>query len=51
VAIGDQPHSECASLAVFLDRLFEGKELAKSFEKARVKIISQKRGKKIARSC
>jgi tRNA (cytidine56-2'-O)-methyltransferase len=51
VAIGDQPHSECASLAVFLDRFFEGKELTKSFEKARVKIISQKRGKKIIRSC
>jgi tRNA (cytidine56-2'-O)-methyltransferase len=49
VAIGNQPHSECASLAIFLDRLFEGKELAKKFENARVKIIPQKRGKKIAK--
>ena len=49
VAIGNQPHSECASLAVFLDRLFEGKELTKEFENAKVKIIPQKRGKKIAR--
>ena len=49
VAIGNQPHSECASLAVFLDRFFEGKELAKSFENAKVRIISQKRGKKIVR--
>jgi len=48
VAIGNQPHSECASLAVFLDRLFEGEELTKTFENAKIKIIPQKRGKKIA---
>lgn len=47
VAVGNQPHSECASLAVFLDRLFEGKELEKSFSNAKVRIIPQKRGKKI----
>jgi tRNA (cytidine56-2'-O)-methyltransferase len=49
VAVGNQPHSECASLAVFLDRFFEGKELAKTFESAKFMIISQKRGKKIIR--
>jgi tRNA (cytidine56-2'-O)-methyltransferase len=49
VAIGNQPHSECASLAIFLDRFFEGKELTKSFENAKMRIISQKRGKKLAR--
>lgn len=47
VAIGNQPHSECASLAVFLDRCFQGKELARNFENARVKIIPQRRGKKL----
>jgi len=47
VAIGNQPHSECASLAVFLDRFFEGKKLTKSFESAKMRIIPQKRGKKI----
>ena len=47
VAIGNQPHSECASLAVFLDRFFEGKELSISLENAKVKIIPQRRGKKI----
>jgi tRNA (cytidine56-2'-O)-methyltransferase len=47
VAIGNQPHSECASLAVFLDHLFEGEELKKNFENAKVRIIPQKRGKKI----
>lgn len=50
VAIGNQPHSECASLAVFLDRFFEGKELTKSFENARIRITPQKRSKKIIRS-
>ncbi len=46
VAVGNQPHSECAALAVFLDRFFEGKELAKKFENAKTSIISQERGKK-----
>jgi tRNA (cytidine56-2'-O)-methyltransferase len=48
VAIGNQPHSECASLAIFLDRYFEGKELAIDFESAKVKIIPQQRGKRLA---
>ena len=47
VAIGNQPHSECASLAVFLDRFFEGKELSVSLENAKVKIVPQRRGKRI----
>lgn len=49
VAVGNQPHSECASLAVFLDRFFEGTELAKTFENARLMIVPQKRGKKLIR--
>ncbi|HEX69064.1 MAG TPA: tRNA (cytidine(56)-2'-O)-methyltransferase, partial [Candidatus Bathyarchaeota archaeon] len=49
VAIGNQPHSECSSLAVFLDRLFEGKELEKEFENAKLKIIPQARGKKVVK--
>ncbi|MGA3191373.1 MAG: tRNA (cytidine(56)-2'-O)-methyltransferase [Candidatus Bathyarchaeia archaeon] len=47
VAVGNQPHSECASLAVFLDRFFKGKELTNRFENAHFKIIPQARGKKI----
>ena len=47
VAIGNQPHSECSSLAVFLDRLFQGKELFKEFENARLRIVPQKHGKKL----
>jgi tRNA (cytidine56-2'-O)-methyltransferase len=50
VAIGNQPHSECASLAVFLDRFFEGKTLKKGFQNAKLRIIPQKRGKKITKT-
>ena len=46
VAVGNQPHSEVAALAVFLDRLFEGKELKKEF-RGKKKIIPQKHGKKV----
>jgi tRNA (cytidine56-2'-O)-methyltransferase len=47
IAIGNQPHSECSSLAVFLDRLFKGEGLTKEFKRAKVKIIPQERGKKV----
>lgn len=47
IAVGNQPHSECSALAIFLDRFFEGKELIVEFEKGKVQIIPQQRGKKI----
>lgn len=47
VAVGNQPHSECASLGIFLDRFFEGQELTREFENAKMKILPLKRGKKI----
>jgi tRNA (cytidine56-2'-O)-methyltransferase len=31
VAVGNQPHSEVAALAVFLDRLLEGRGLRRKF--------------------
>lgn len=46
IAITNQPHSEIAALAIFLDRFFEGKELEKEF-KGKVKIIPQEKGKKV----
>ncbi len=49
VAIGNQPHSECASLAVFLDRFFQGKQFSKRFEDAKVRIVAQAHGKNVAR--
>lgn len=51
VAVGNQPHSECAALAVFLDRFFEGRELAKDFKKAKIKVVPQKRGKRTIVKC
>jgi len=47
VSVGNQPHSECSALAIFLDRLFEGNELAIDFEKAKIKIVPKERGKEI----
>lgn len=47
VAVGNQPHSECSSLAIFLDRYFLGKELAQPFVKAKIEIVPKERGKEI----
>ncbi len=48
VAVGNQPHSEVAALAIFLDRYFQGEELKKDFN-GKWKIIPQERGKKVIR--
>jgi len=45
IAIGNQPHSEISSLALFLDWYQEGKELKKEFS-GKIKIIPQIKGKK-----
>ncbi len=47
VAVGNQPHSECSALAIFLDRYFEGRELGKPFEKAKISIVPKERGKEV----
>ena len=44
VAVGNQPHSEVAALAVFLDRLFGGEGLRRHFG-GRVEIVPSPRGK------
>ena len=46
VAVGSQPHSEVAALAVFLDHLMEGGELTKDFDGG-LKIIPSPRGKQM----
>jgi tRNA (cytidine56-2'-O)-methyltransferase len=46
VAVGNQPHSEVAALAVFLDRLFLGQELSLDFCGG-LKIVPSSRGKKV----
>ena len=47
VAIGNQPHSEIAALAVFLDRLFMGGELYYTFENARIRVLPKAKGKEV----
>jgi tRNA (cytidine56-2'-O)-methyltransferase len=46
VAVGNQPHSEVAALAVFLDRLFMGRELSDTFEGG-LKIVPSPHGKHV----
>ena len=49
VAIGSQPHSEVAALAVFLDRLFQGKQFLKKPKDPKLLILPSERGKKVVR--
>jgi tRNA (cytidine56-2'-O)-methyltransferase len=46
VAVGSQPHSEVAALAVFLDHLMNGQELTKNFDGG-LKIIPSAKGKQV----
>lgn len=46
VAVGSQPHSEVAALAVFLHDLRGGEELGRTFEDASIEVVPQERGKK-----
>ena len=51
VAVGNQPHSECSSLAVFLDRFFDGQELSETaIHNAKKKIVPQARGKQVIKA-
>jgi tRNA (cytidine56-2'-O)-methyltransferase len=45
VAVTSQPHSEISSLALFLDHLSSGKDLALEFPGAQIRIIPSKAGK------
>ncbi len=47
VAVTSQPHSEVASLAVFLHEYQQGKGLDKKFKNAKMSLVPQKCGKKI----
>lgn len=47
ISITNQPHSEVAALAVFLDRILEGREFSLHFENARYRIVPHERGKKV----
>ncbi len=47
VAVGNQPHSEVAALAIFLDRIYKGMELYFTFENAKITIIPSSKGKEV----
>ncbi len=47
VGVTNQPHSEVAGLAVFLDRLFEGRELEREWEDADREVIPMETGKRV----
>ena len=47
VGVTNQPHSEVAGLAVFLDRLFEGRELERTWENADRRVVPQETGKRV----
>ncbi len=48
VSVGNQPHSEIAALAIFLDRYTEGKALYSDREGCEIKVIPTVRGKRVA---
>lgn len=46
ISVGNQPHSEVAALAIFLDRFTGGKALGKDF-RGRLRIVPNPRGKTV----
>ena len=49
VSITNQPHSEIAALAIFLDRYYKGGEMNLEFPGAKFRVIPTSKGKKILR--
>ena len=47
IAITHQPQSECGALAIFLDRIFEGKNLYTNHQGAKMRIIPSANGKNV----
>lgn len=50
IAVGNQPHSEIAALAIFLDRMFRGRQLKKELDDGQLKIIPAEKGKNVQES-
>lgn len=50
IAIGNQPHSEIAALAIFLDRMYGGKQLKKEHAGGKLKIVPAEKGKNVQES-
>lgn len=49
VSITNQPHSEIAAVAIFLDRMYEGREFYTEFPNAKFRVAPSPRGKKLIR--
>ncbi|MFW5900898.1 MAG: tRNA (cytidine(56)-2'-O)-methyltransferase [Halodesulfurarchaeum sp.] len=47
IGVTNQPHSEVAALAVFLDRLFEGAELEQHFTNPKRRVVPKACGKEV----
>ena len=47
IAIGNQPHSEVAAVAIFLDRLLKKRDRDEEFKNAKFKVMPSERGKRI----
>ncbi len=47
IAIGNQPHSEIAALAIFLDRMFSGKQFKKEVDGGKLRIVPSEKGKQV----
>jgi tRNA (cytidine56-2'-O)-methyltransferase len=47
VGVTNQPHSEVAGLAVFLDRLFDGRELDREWTDAEAVVVPRETGKRV----
>ncbi|HTY51828.1 MAG TPA: tRNA (cytidine(56)-2'-O)-methyltransferase [Methanomicrobiales archaeon] len=46
ISVTSQPHSEVSGVAVFLDHLFEGKELDRTYPDAELQIVPSRDGKR-----
>ncbi len=49
ISIGNQPHSEVAALAIFLDRYLDGKWINRKFD-GKIQILPSDKGKKVKSS-
>ena len=47
VAVGNQPHSEVAALAILLDRIFQGRALNREYQGGRIRVLPCERGKNV----
>ncbi len=47
IAIGSQPHSEIAALAILLDRVFNGRQFKREFFDGKLRIVPTEKGKRV----